>query len=421
MFHEDVKKTIAVVQGAKNITDDIIVYGKTPELHDQVLGDTLQKLKLNSLTLNHAKCLFDQLQIEFFGYVLSAEGISPDPAKVQALREAERPSNAEEVRSFLGMADYSSRFIKNFSTLAAPLRELTQSEVAWRWAEREQEAFMKIKNSLLDNATLAYYEVGAETEAVVDASPVGLGAVLTQKKRNGHRPVMYISRSLSPVEQRYSQTEREALAICWACERLRMYLAGARFKVVTDHKRLEAIFSNSNSKPPVRIEGWSMYLQEFDFTLEYRPGKDNPADYMSRHPVHALENTTDYKEQKQMEEVVNSVVRRNVPESLSVEEVRKATMNDLVLLEVMDIVQNGNGESRYKWEDLRYKLVRSESSVASGILLRGLRIVVPKALQRRLVNISHEGHQGIIKKNEAVTPFSCLVPWYGSHDRRCCP
>ena len=95
---------------------------------------------------------------------------------------------------------------------------------------------MKIKNSLLDNATLACYEAGEETEVIVDASPIGLSAVLTQKKKNGHSPVTCISTSLSPVEQKYSQTEREALAIRWACERLHMYLAGARFKVVTDHK-----------------------------------------------------------------------------------------------------------------------------------------------------------------------------------------
>ena len=151
---------------------------------------------MNGLTLNRAKCFFDQSQVEFFGYVLSAKGISPDPAKAQALREAERPSNAEEVQSFLGMANYSTRFCKNFSTLAAPLRERTRSNVEWRWAEREQEAFMKIKNSLLDNATLVYYEVGAEAEVIVDASPVVLGAM---KKKIGHRPVTYTIRS--PVEQ----------------------------------------------------------------------------------------------------------------------------------------------------------------------------------------------------------------------------
>ena len=112
---------------------------------------------------------------------------------------------------------------------------------------------MKIKNSLLDNATLAYYEAGTETEVIVDASPVGPSAMLTRKKKDGHRPVTHISRSLTPVEHRYSQTEREGLANRWACERLRMYLAVARFKVVTDHKPLEAIFSSSNSKPSVRI------------------------------------------------------------------------------------------------------------------------------------------------------------------------
>ena len=142
-----------------------------------------------------------------------------------------------------------------------------------------------------------------------------------------------------------------------------------QLKVVTDRKPLEAIFSNSNSKPPVRIERWSMYHQKFNFTVEYRPGKDNPADYVSRHPVRVPEDTTDYKEQKQMEKVVNSIVGRNVPESLSVKEVREVTVNDPVLL---DIVQNGNGESRYKSEDLRpYKLVQSKLSIANGILLRG--------------------------------------------------
>ena len=124
---------------------------------------------------------------------------------------------------------------------------------------------------------------------------------------------------------------------------------------------------------------------------------------MSRHPVRAPDNRTDYKEQKQTEKVVNSIVRRNVPESLSVEEVREATVNDPVPLEVMDIVQNGNGESIYKSEAVRpYKLVRSELSVTNGILLRGSRIVVSKALQYRVVNISYEGHQGIVKTKQLL-------------------
>ncbi|KAK2549441.1 Uncharacterized protein P5673_030116 [Acropora cervicornis] len=155
-----------------------------------------------------------------------------------------------------------------------------------------------------------------------------------------------------------------------------------------------------------QIEKWSTYLQEFNFTVEYRPGKDNPADYMSKHPIRTPENRTDYKEQKQTDEVVNSI--------LSVEEVRKATVNDPVLLEVIDIVLNGNGESRYKWEYLRlYKLVRSELSVANGIRLLGSRIVVPKALQRRVVKISHEGHQGIVKTKQLLRS----AVWFPGMDR----
>ena len=153
-----------------------------------------------------------------------------------------------------------------------------------------------------------------------------------------------------------------------------------------------------------------LYLQEFNFTVEYRPGKDNPADYMSRHPVRAPENTTDYKEQKQTEDAVNSIVRRNVPESLSVEEVRTATVNDPVLLEVMDIVQNVNGESRCKSENLGpYNLLRSELSVAHGS-----RIVVRKALQRRVVNISHDGHQGIV----TTKPLLRSAVWFPGMDRK---
>ena len=118
---------------------------------------------------------------------------------------------------------------------------------------------------------MAYYEVGVETEVVVDASPVGLGAFLTQRKRGGHISVIYISRALSPVKAEVQPERTGRLAIRWACERLRMYFAGARFKIITDHKPLEFIFNNSSSKPPVRIERWCMYLQEFDFTVEYRP------------------------------------------------------------------------------------------------------------------------------------------------------
>ena len=135
---------------------------------------------------------------------------------------------------------------------------------------------------------------------------------------------------------------------------------------------------------------------------------------MSRHQERIPENTTDYQVQKQTEKVVNSIVKRNVPESLSVEEVRDSTRNDPILMVAIDIVKNGNGESRYKSENLRpYDLVPSELAVANGALLRGSRIIVPNALQHRVINISHEGHQGIVKTKQLLHS----AVWFPGMDR----
>lgn len=124
---------------------------------------------------------------------------------------------------------------------------------------------------------MSYYDQNKSTEVVVDASPVGLGAILSQEGKI----VAYASRSLTQVEQRYSQTEREALAIVWSCEHFHLYIYGSRFTLVTDHKPLESIFNNPKSKPPARIERWRLRLQAYDFHVKYKKGADNPADYMS--------------------------------------------------------------------------------------------------------------------------------------------
>ena len=131
---------------------------------------------------------------------------------------------------------------------------------------------------------MAYFDPAKHTEILVDASPAGLGAILTMG--NGETNIVaYPSRSLTAVEQRYSQTEREALACAWACETFHLYVYGAPFSLVTDHKPQVYIFSNPKAKPPARLERWSLRLQPYNFTIRYEPGKNNPADYMSRHPL----------------------------------------------------------------------------------------------------------------------------------------
>ena len=134
--------------------------------------------------------------------------MSPDSKKVRALHEADEPQNSSEIRSFLGMAQYSARFIKNFATITQPLRIITKRSEPWVWGEIQANAFQKIKDALSESGTMAYFDSTKRTEVFVDASPVGLARILTQVGK----PVVYASRALSDVESRYSQTEREALA-----------------------------------------------------------------------------------------------------------------------------------------------------------------------------------------------------------------
>ena len=280
VFQNTLSTALEGLQGVRNISDDIIVFGQNREEHDKNLSKVFKRLAEKNLTLNKEKCEFNKTQIEFYGYVFSSEGISADPRKVEAIKESDVPANASEVRSFLGMTNYVGRFIKNYSTITAPLRELTKQNVKFEWNSDRQKAFDLLKRELTSDKVMSYFDPTKETTMIVDASPVGLGALLTQEGR----VISYGSRALNDVETRYSQTEREALAVIWGCEHFHLYLFGQEFTIISDHKPLETIFNNPNSKPPARIERWRLKLQPYHYRVQYRPGKSNAADYMSRHP-----------------------------------------------------------------------------------------------------------------------------------------
>ncbi|KAK3731610.1 hypothetical protein QZH41_015863 [Actinostola sp. cb2023] len=268
-------------------------------------------------------------------------GMKPDPKKVEDIQNLEPPTNVKELRSVLGMTGYSSRFIPDYATITAPLRELTHKNSSWNWTTTHQEAFETLKEKLQSAPALAYFDISKSTEIAVDASPVGLGAILTQKDENGHSHVIaYGSRSLTKTEQNYSQTEREALAIVWGCEHYHLYCYGKALTVFTDHKPLTSIFNNPLSKPTPRIERWSLRLQPYQPNKVYAPGPDNPADYMSRHPKKQIEVNS--REEKIAEEYINFVSQHAVPIAIDLEEVKSATLNDHTLQRVIECIRNGS-------------------------------------------------------------------------------
>lgn len=400
IFQKTISSIIDGIPGAKNISDDIIVYGKNQNEHDTALNKVCNALHRNGLTLNKEKCEFNKKELTFFGVIFNGSGISADPTKVEAIRNMAEPKTVSELRSFLGMTAYCSRFIKDYASITEPLRRLTRKDSVWSWDHEQQEAFERLKKDLSGETVMSYFDPEKEIEVVTDASPVGLSAILIQE----NKVVAYASRALSPTESRYSQTEREALGVVWACEHYNMYLRGAPcFTVVTDHKPLENIWKKK--QPPLRIERWGLRLQPYKMKIIYRPGKDNPSDYLSRHP------TGKESERNLAEEYVNFVSENAVPNAIKLDDVKMESSKDKTIQKAIELTQNGkwfevknlNNPDIDKEELQALKSVKDELTVYSGtVLLRNDKIVMPKSLRAQAIKLGHEGHQGIVKTKSYI-------------------
>lgn len=205
--------------------------------------NVVRLLSSRELTLNRDKCQFKMSHLEFIGHVLSARGIGAADVKVKAVVDACELTNAAEVRIFFGLVNFTARSIQDLATVSAPLRQLTMSGEPFVWGPEQQQSFDELKKRLFSVETLGYFDKNAPIKVIEDARLVGLEAVLVQEQGEELRVISYASRSLSDTERRYSQTEKETLAIVWACEWFHAYLHGAEFELLTDHKPLECIFS----------------------------------------------------------------------------------------------------------------------------------------------------------------------------------
>ncbi|RVW59794.1 Retrovirus-related Pol polyprotein from transposon 17.6 [Vitis vinifera] len=209
------------------------------------------------------------VEIQFLGQMVSQEGISVDPTKVEAVTKWERPKNVFEVRSFLGLAGYYRRFVENFSRIACPMTRLTRKGVNFDWNDRCEESFQELKRRLTTAPVLITPISGERYIVYCDASRNGLGCVLMQRGR----VVAYVSRQLKNHKQNYPTHDLELVAIVFALKLWRHYLYGENFEVFSDHKSLKYIFSQKDLN--ARQRRWMETLEDFHFTLQYHPGKAN--------------------------------------------------------------------------------------------------------------------------------------------------
>ena len=199
---------VSDIGGLQNIADDLIVHGKDNQEHDRNLHRVIQRLEEKNLNLE--KYQFRMDKVVSMWLLVSKYGIGTLEDKVRAVLEASRPSTPTEVRSFLGMVGFSARFIPNFATVEKPPRAISRQGVSFVGGSEQERSFQEVKQQLASAPVLAYFDKDAHTRVIADASPEGLGAVLVQEKNGESRAVFYASRSISSVERRYSQTEKEA-------------------------------------------------------------------------------------------------------------------------------------------------------------------------------------------------------------------
>ena len=210
--------------------DDILIYSSTVEEHQQHLRLVLQALRDNRLYAKRSKCQLGLEAVEFLGHVVTAAGLQMVDAKLQAVKEWPQPTCVRDVRSFLGLACYYRRFIKNFATIALPLTELQKDNVAWTWGESQAAAFNALKDALTTAPVLAIANPALPFTVTTDASQFAIGAMLQQDQGRGLQPIAYLSRKLNPAERNYTTGEQELLTLVHALEQWRaMPSGGHRF------------------------------------------------------------------------------------------------------------------------------------------------------------------------------------------------
>lgn len=385
IFQKMLEMILSGCENVINFIDDIIVYGSTLEEHDRCLTKVLQTLKRYDVLLNSEKCAFRLQEIDFLGHQFSADGMKPANDKLSSIMSYRAPQTKAEVRSFLGLVGYIGQFIPNLATLTFPLREVSKKDAMFKWTESAQKAFDDLKRQVSSIETLSHFDSSLRTRVIADASPVGLGAVLVQFKDEQKRVVAFASKALSVTEQKYHQTEKEALALVWGVERFSNYLIGRKFELETDHKPLVTLFKPC-SRPCMRIERWVLRLQAFDFIVIYRKGSENIADPFSR--LLPLDNEPSFDSE-------GDVCIKNIAELVAIDlkEIETATDKDEELKELRDCLVTGNWN--FKSENLKpYLPFREEFGSVQGLVVRGDRLIIPRALRSQVLQLGHEGHPG---------------------------
>ena len=383
------------------IHDDIIIATPVEASHLSVLIKVLSILRKKGLTLNPDKCQFGANEIKFWGLMVSAEGVRPDPEKVAALDHLTTPRNKEELVSFLCMMQSNSDFIKGFSRKANILRELTKKDVPFHWEKQHDDCFKELLNAFREDVLMRYFDCNLNTFVFVDGHRTGLGAILAQgNTMYDAKPVAVASRCTSPAEFKYPQLDVEAASVDFGLRRFREYLVGSPtlVKVVTDHKPLLPVF-NGKRTGSIRTQRIKLNHQNVPYIMGYQKGSLNRSDIMSRQarPLSSI-SLDQQKEAHELNNLLYMLHATPIVDHITLGEIARETDSDPVLARVRQLLNQG-ARSASKNDNAKvqkFNPVLSQMTVTgNGILLKDDRIVLPEALQRTAIQLAHKGsHPG---------------------------
>ena len=383
------------IAGVVCYLDDILITGSDSASHASSLRKVLERLRKAGLKVKAEKCKLMLPSIVYLGHRLDAEGIHPTEEKVQALQKAPAPTNVAELRAFLGLINYYAKFLPNISSTLSPLYKLTQKNQRWKWGRVEQETMEKVKNALSTDSVLVHFDDSLPVLLECDASPTGIGAVLSHRFPDGtERPVAYASRGLLPAEKNFSQIDREGLAVVFGVKKFHQFLYGRTFTLVTDHKPLTTLLASDRQVPQMasaRIQRWALTLAAYRYEIQYKKGVLNSnADALSRLPLPCKNEGL-----IQPADVVHalSVLEES---TLTSNHIRSLQQRDPILSHVYHWVMQGwPMEQRDNPLFKTYYARKDELSAMDGILTWGARVVIPTAARPYVLKLLHDTHLGI--------------------------
>ncbi|XP_053967933.1 uncharacterized protein K02A2.6-like [Anastrepha ludens] len=399
-FQQIMDTTLAGIDDTVAYIDDIIIGGATFEKHVENLHKVAQQLQKYKFRVQFDKCKFFAAQVKYLGNILSKTGIKPDPTKISQILALPEPKNVSEVRAFLGSVNYYGKFIAEMSNVRAPLDKLLHKNEKFNWNADCQKAFQQFKRILNSDSMLTHYNPNLPLKVAADASNRGIGAFICHVFPDGSEKVIqHASKVLTDAEQKYSQIEKEALALVFALKKFHRFIFGRKFTLCTDHKPLIAIFGKNKGIPTYaanRLQRWALILMMYDFNIQYiKTTEFGCVDMLSR----LIANHTKQDEDMviactQMEEEMNTIIEDQCEKlPVSFEMIRKATKQCSTAQAVINALSNG-----WKQEiipELQPFYARKDAlSVIQECLMFHERIVIPKKLQPRILRQLHRGHPG---------------------------